>query len=77
MKTFKNGEIPELNWERAVKKPIPIRVFQIDEPFSIETMEGTMQAKAGDYLVVGIRGEMYAIDQEIFQETYDVLAEEE
>ena len=77
MKNFKAGEIPDLNWQKAVKKPIPIRVFQMDEAFTVETMEGTLSAKAGDYLVVGVRGEMYAIDQEIFRETYDVVEEEE
>ena len=73
MKAFDNKEIPDLNWQYAVKKPIPIRVCQIDEPFTVESMEGTLSAKAGDYLVVGIRGEMYAMDQGIFRESYDVV----
>ena len=36
-------------------------------------MEGLMRAKAGDWLVVGIHGEMYAIDREIFEKTYDLV----
>ena len=77
MKAFTSEDIPRLNWQQAVKKPIPIRVCQIDEPFTVQSMEGQLTAKAGDYLVIGIRGEMYAIDQEIFRETYDVLGENE
>ncbi|MEN8790031.1 MAG: hypothetical protein ABF293_03265 [Flavobacteriaceae bacterium] len=72
MLKFKKGEIPELNFKKAIKKPIPVRCAQIDEPFQIETLEGTLTAKAGDWLMVGIQGEMYAIDQEIFQKTYDL-----
>ncbi|MGB5236639.1 MAG: hypothetical protein WBM43_06175 [Flavobacteriaceae bacterium] len=69
---FKKGEIPELTFKEAIKKPIPIRCVQINEPFEVETLEGTLSAKAGDWLMVGINGEMYAIDQQIFQKTYDL-----
>jgi hypothetical protein len=36
-------------------------------------MEGILRGKAGDFLMVGIHGEMYPIDQDIFNKTYDVL----
>lgn len=70
---FKAGEIPEYSFQQAAKKPIPIRCIQLHEPFQIETMEGLMQGKAGDYLIVGIKGEMYPCDKAIFDETYDIL----
>ena len=73
MLKFKKGEIPELIFKNAVKKPIPVRCTQINEPFEVETMEGTLRGKAGDYLMVGIHGEMYPIDQDIFNKTYDIL----
>jgi hypothetical protein len=31
-----------------------------------------MKGKKGDYLIVGIHGEMYPIDNEIFKKTYDI-----
>jgi hypothetical protein len=77
MKKFEAAHLPDLTWQKAIKKPIPIKVCQINENFTVETMEGTLTAKAGDYLVAGVRGEMYAIDQEIFVETYDLVGEEE
>ena len=73
MLKFKKGEIPELEFKKAIKKPIPIRCVQNDEPFEVETMEGVLRGKAGDFLMVGIHGEMYPIDQEIFKKTYDLL----
>ena len=54
-----------------VKKPIPIKAVQIDEDFWVETLEGNHQGKAGDYLIEGIKGELYCCDKEIFEESYE------
>jgi hypothetical protein len=70
---FKKGEIPDYDFQLAIKKPIPVKCFQINEPFMVETMEGPLTGKAGDYLMVGIRGEAYPCDKEIFDETYDII----
>ena len=40
---------------------------------SIPTMEGVMQASAGDWLIRGVRGEIWACKPEIFAETYELL----
>jgi hypothetical protein len=54
-----------------LKKPIPIHAVPIYHPFSVETLEGTMKGKSGDYLVEGIKGEIYICDKEIFEESYE------
>ncbi|MCZ4304043.1 hypothetical protein O4G98_04800 [Zoogloeaceae bacterium G21618-S1] len=61
---------------RAVKKPIPLDVRRMPEAFVVETMEGRMQGKAGDWLITGIDGEMYPCDAAIFAKTYDVVGGE-
>ena len=61
--------------KRYIKKPIPILAEQIDENFEIDTLEGTFKAKAGDYLIKGIRGELYSCDKEIFEESYEEVNE--
>lgn len=38
---------------------------------SIETLEGRMYIKPGDYIVRGVKGELYGCDAEIFKETYE------
>ena len=73
MQIFSKGNPPDLVYEKAVKKPIPVNCVQIQEPFVVETMEGPMKGKKGDWLMIGIHGEMYPIDQEIFQKTYDIV----
>jgi hypothetical protein len=39
----------------------------------IETLEGTMTASIGDYIIKGIRGEHYACKPEIFNEIYEKI----
>ena len=39
----------------------------------IETLEGTMTACLGDYIVKGVNGEYYPVKPEIFEKTYEVL----
>ena len=76
MLVFKDGQIPTYDFKRAVKKPIPIRCIQLFEPFSVETREGVLNGQPGDYLMVGVRGEMYPCSKEIFEETYDIIKSE-
>ena len=73
MKKFKQHQVPNFDFSKAVKKPIPIQCFQIDEAFEVETMEGVMKGKKGDWLMVGVSGEMYPCDNAIFEKTYSLL----
>jgi hypothetical protein len=73
MLTFKQHNIPNLKFKKAIKKPIAIKCIQIEEPFLVETLEGKMKGKKGDWLMVGVNGEMYPCDQDIFEKTYNLL----
>jgi len=73
MLSFKRNSIPDLEFKKAIKKPIAIKCIQINQPFIVETLEGTMKGKKGDWLMVGVNGEMYPCDQAIFDKTYDVI----
>ena len=41
-----------------------------DESLHIYTLEGDMKANLGDYIIIGIKGEMYPCKPDIFEETY-------
>lgn len=41
----------------------------------IDTLEGSMIAKHGDYIIKGVDGEFYPCKPDIFHKTYDVLDE--
>ncbi|MFD2824365.1 PGDYG domain-containing protein [Lacinutrix iliipiscaria] len=70
---FNSKHLPELEFKNARKKPIVIQCYQMNEPFEVETLEGVLTGKKGDWLMVGIDGELYPCDQEIFDKTYNIV----
>jgi len=53
------------------KKPIVIEAYQTDVPVEIHTLEGTMLARPGDWIITGIKGELYPCKPDIFEATYE------
>ena len=47
-----------------------------DGTVSIKTLEGTMIANIGDYIIKGVKGEFYPCKPDIFEATYDLVEEE-
>ena len=43
----------------------------------IQTLEGQMTAKTGDFIIRGIRGEFYPCKPDIFESTYEEVANEQ
>lgn len=41
------------------------------ETMTIETLEGTMTASVGDYIIKGVNGEFYPCKPDIFERTYE------
>ena len=63
-------------WRQARKRQIVVDVRgPLPETETIDTLEGTMRADAGDYVVRGVRGEMYPVKPGIFAETYEFVEE--
>lgn len=46
---------------------------EILESIAIDTLEGTMSAMLGDYIIRGVHGEFYPCKPEIFAATYEPL----
>ena len=53
------------------KKPIIIEAYQTNKELDIETLEGTMHASVGDYIITGVNGEQYPCKPDIFAKTYE------
>ena len=47
-----------------------IKAIQMDSDFTVQTLEGEYSGKKGDYLLEGIKQEVYPCRKDIFQETY-------
>ncbi|MED3574506.1 hypothetical protein [Cytobacillus praedii] len=48
--------------------------YSADEAFCrINTLEGVMEGRGGDYIIKGIQGEVYPCKPDIFEKTYDLV----
>lgn len=65
-------DIPE-SWQHASfkKRPVIVHAWVAMEECSIETLEGTMKANKGDYIIQGVNNEMYPCKPDIFTKTYE------
>jgi hypothetical protein len=43
--------------------------------FDIDTLEGTMHANPGDFIIKGVNGELYPCKPDIFEKTYEAVDE--
>ena len=70
-------EMPDLSLDpeafETAKSPIPLEIRFAEEDETIQTKEGSVDAKAGDAIMTGTEGEQWPIPREKFEQTYDVL----
>ena len=52
------------------KRPVVVEAVVLEEDRVIETLEGPLQGRKGDYLITGIKGEQYPCKPDIFHATY-------
>lgn len=58
----------------AVLHNCDYKKYDIDEAYcEIQTLEGTMTGKGGDYIIKGVQGEIYPCKPDIFEQTYDLV----
>ena len=58
-------------WGKYRKRPVVIDAKQLTQRVEIDTREGTVVGEPGDYLIVGVEGEIYPCGREIFEQTYE------
>lgn len=64
------------NFEAIKRFAYPQECTPIDKESlrgTIETLEGQMTYKLGDYIIKNTTGEVYICDEEIFKETYNEI----
>jgi hypothetical protein len=57
---------------RYRKKPVVITAYRTNVAEEIHTLEGTMRANPGDWVITGIKGERYPCKDDIFRATYEL-----
>lgn len=61
----------ETEWQKYQRKVKMVEAMEATTDGIIETLEGAMKFHAGDYIVRGIKGELYPVQRDIFFELYD------
>ena len=62
---------PGVTLFRAYRKTTLTYAAKVSLPFEVDTLEGLHTGNAGDYLAVGVHGEMYPIEAAVFETTYE------
>jgi len=62
-------------WKQYRKLPVVISAKISDENELIHTLEGFMLAHKGDYIICGVKGELYPCKPDIFKQTYEEVKE--
>lgn len=65
-----NGNFAEMMWEQYCD-------LVAQDGFKIKTLEGTMTASVGDWIIKGIKGEFYPCKPDIFLATYEPVSNQE
>jgi len=77
MQLFTENKEEIIKWS-TTQRPIVIVTTEPDNKCEIiikyaeiHTLEGTMKAQRGDYIIKGINGEVYPCKPDIFKKTYE------
>jgi len=63
----------DVEWVKARKKPVEVRVRNVRDVELIQTAEGTLFAfRESEFIIEGVCGEVYPIRKDIFWKTYDI-----
>jgi hypothetical protein len=81
IEAYQYGEEEAPQWfKEAVRKGIAVPFSQYggDKRWcEIETEEGTLKAKLGDYIIQSPKGDIYPVKRAIFEDTYEKVEEQE
>ena len=63
--------IDESKFKKYRKIPVVIEAYQTEKEIEIETLEGIMKANTGDWIIRGVKGEVYPCKPDVFEMTYE------
>lgn len=67
VRAFMEGQEPDIAIDMSTQTAIVV----------IHTLEGDMEASEGDWIIRGVQGEYYPCKPDIFEETYEIVSDEE
>ena len=67
-----DDSLPDWFMDRVTSNII---IIHEDGTCNINTLEGVMKADKGDYIILGVQGEVYPCKPDIFEKTYEKVEE--
>lgn len=61
----------KLQFQKYRKILVIVEAYQTDVEMEIETLEGVMKANKGDWIIRGVKGELYPCKPDVFEMTYE------
>ena len=61
-------------WKRAIKRPIIVEYYQVEQRTEVETWHGSVVAEKGDYITKDEEGKDYPVKRSILHKTYSSAA---
>jgi len=75
IEAFRFGDVEAPDWWRSAPD-VSINVSGDRLFAAIPTLEGVMTAEEGDWIIKGVKGEIYPCKHDIFEKTYERVEEE-
>src|SRR3990167_4079185 len=63
----------DAEWKEYRKRPVIVRAWLNDTSRTIQTLEGPLDARVGDYIIEGTAKELYPCKPFIFQSIYELI----
>lgn len=67
IRLFSGGEVDYYHWEQLNESGINKEMLEVN------TLEGKMEARKGDWIIKGVNGEFYPCKPDIFEKTYEPI----
>lgn len=69
-----NSDVPDWMWT-AFENGVLEAAAGGRDPLRIKTLEGVLTVRPGDYIIQGVKGELYPCKPDIFEATYELVDE--
>lgn len=68
-------DLPQVDWFEAAKKDGTVFLDGETRKWCIKTLEGDHTISEGDFVIQGVKGELYPCKPDIFEKTYEAVVD--
>lgn len=72
---FGIDNMPDWFMDKVTSNEIILHFYFYKQWCEIKTLEGVMKAYEGDFIIKGVKGEIYPCKPDVFNQTYEMVGE--